>query len=277
MHALARHLARGASVIVCDPDAIDGQYPGYRVVGAGDDYAAIGKALALATKEITKRREQRKTGKRDFAPIWMLVDEAHDVVREIDGAWAVLEDIIRRGRKLNVHCAIGTQDAQVKSLGLEGKSKLLDNLVRVDVRVRDGRRVAIVDGIEHVIPALPTPDDTVQKPVETAETDPLLAALLGTVSGSSKPQTAETSKPVSGGLKLVCETSETTSETDLETAIRKMHGDGLSKNRIAEWLKEQHGIGNKVKALKMINAALDSSEQSDDDDDPPEAFRGLLG
>jgi energy-coupling factor transporter ATP-binding protein EcfA2 len=266
LHALARQLAAdNASVLVCDPDAIEGQYPGYRVVGAGDDYAAIGKALALATKEVTKRREQRKTGKREFPPIWVLVDEAHDVISEVEGAWAVLEDIIRRGRKLNVHAIIGTQDAQVKTLGLQGQSKLLDNLTRVDVRVRDGQRVAVIDSATYEMPDLPTPDDTVQKGAVQTSPDQLLAALLATSPDQPEAVDRNQSRPAQTSLADPSETARDQASRPLpdHQQIRHKLTELGSKNKVYNWLRSDYGVSSKGTAYEMINAALDTSEQSE--------------
>lgn len=276
LHALARFLSRDAMVIVCDPDAIDGQYPGYRVVGAGDDYAAIGRALVSVRGEIAHRREQRKQGQRTFSPIWVLVDEAHDIIRELDGAWGILEDLIRRGRKLNVHCAIGTQDAQVKSLGLEGKSKLLDNLVRVDVRVRDGQRVAVIGGSDYEVPALPNPDDTVQKGGVQTSPDPFLAELLATSPAQSEAVDRNQSRPVQTSPADQSETARDQSSRPLpdHQQIRRKFNELGSKNKVYNWLRSDYGVSSKGTAYEMINAALDTS---DDDDAPPLAFRALLG
>jgi energy-coupling factor transporter ATP-binding protein EcfA2 len=277
LHALSRHLSHTATVLVCDPDAIEGTYPGYRVVGAGDDYEAISRTLVSVRGEVAQRREQRRQGQRTFPSLWVLCDEVHDVVREIDGAWAVLEDIIRRGRKLNVHCAIGTQDAQVKSLGLEGKSKLLDNLVRVNVRVRDGQRVAVIDGATYEVQDLPTPDDTVQKPAENAETDPLLAALLATSPDQPEAVDRNQSETVQTSLADQSETARDQASRPLpdHQQIRHKLTELGSKNKVYNWLRSDYGISSKGTAYEMINAALDTSD--DDDDVPPLAFRALLG
>jgi hypothetical protein len=232
--------------MMCDPDSIAGEY-GYRCVGAGDDYPAIGQALTVLAAEMNKRRLQRKQGTRRFAPIWVFVDEVHDVVREVDGAWGVLDDGLRRGRKLDIHLGLGTQDAQVRNLGLEGKGQLLNNLTRVLITRTGDTRWAVVGDEEFVLPALPSPDDMVKpgsSPPQNTETDPLLATLLGSVSGSLKPkttQTTETTKPVFGN--------------DLNQAIRERLAAGESKNKVCTWLAETHGIRNKVTALKLIQQA----------------------
>jgi hypothetical protein len=86
-----------------------------------------------------------------------------------------------------------------------GKSELLKNLLRVDVRRAGDGREAVIEGERWRVPDLPSPDEMVQvskpvpnaKPPETASNDELLARLLGLVSGSLKRETAEDDKPVS--------------------------------------------------------------------------------
>jgi energy-coupling factor transporter ATP-binding protein EcfA2 len=294
MHAIARALAPHSNVVFLDPDGVRGKYPGYRVVGAGDDFEAMAKAMVLTGKEVAKRREQRASGQRHFPPVWLLVDEAHDVVSEIEGAWPILEGIIRRGRKLNIHCCIGTQDNQVRTLGLEGKSKLLDNLTRVDVKAASAGRVALVGGQSWNLPHLPCADDTVttvpqraaQKTTNTADTALLDRLLADAIQGDTKVNTAE------GAVDTDTDTS--TANTDTSTAdngtgttdtdtlsdeqIRQMSAKGISKRRIAQKLK-----GTQQARLARINAALDSApaatdnQEDDSDGEPPPAFRGLLG
>lgn len=274
LHALARHLSHTATVLVCDPDAIAGDYPGYRGVGAGDDYEAIGRALVSVRGEVAQRREQRKRGHRTFSPIWVLVDEAHDVVSELDGAWDILEDLIRRGRKLNVHCAIGTQDAQVKSLGLEGKSKLLDNLVRVDVRMRDGRRVAVIGGSDYGVPDLPNPDDTVM--VGRDNDDPLLNALLNTLERS--PERSAHSSIVQAHSEAIERRSPERSNQTVQSEnehemtpdervkmeqVMALHQQGKSKRESIEtaWGVKKGGSPVWKRASELFDAATQLSEK----------------
>lgn len=161
LHNLSAHLSGNADVLMCDVDAIAGRYPGYRVVGAGDDYASIEKALELVRSQVEKRRAARAEGTRSFKPMWLFIDEAHDVFATVDGARELFIDIVRRGRKLNVHAVVGTQDSQVRTLGLEGQSKTLINLARIDVALTDQGRGATIDGVTHPIPTMPSPDDMV--------------------------------------------------------------------------------------------------------------------
>jgi len=199
IHDLASRWATQDRVIVCDPDAAPGLWPGCEVSGYGDDTAAIARTLQNVQTELQRRRELRATGTRSFAPLHLVIDEAH-ILREIPDALGIIEDILRRGRKLQVRATLGTQDTQVATLGFEGKSALLSNLQRVDViRRPDGRRVArFGKGDEQLIPNLPDPERLIvraprvirvhaatQEASGTPEQDELLSSLLASVPAPS--------------------------------------------------------------------------------------------
>ena len=161
MHHMATSwAAHGERVLVADPDAAPGLWPGCAVAGAGDDLEAIGELLNQVQGEVTHRRADRAQGVREFAPLHLVVDEAQDVLPAIPGAMALFEDIARRGGKLNIRLTVGVQDRQVKTLGLEGKSALLSNLQVADVmKGRDGQRVAVLrDAVTGERSTVPIPD-----------------------------------------------------------------------------------------------------------------------
>jgi hypothetical protein len=259
-HLAARHAKQRASVLVIDVDAIAGSYPGYRVVGCGDDYDAAKAGLIIVRRELAKRREARRNGqRRHFPPMVLLIDETQDVVRELDTAWPIIEDVVRRGRKLNIFAVIAAQDSQVGTLRLEGKSALLGNLTRVDVQRQGRNRVALIDGSAYHLPTLTHPDELVQsnntkpqKPVSTgggfASETTLLNQLLE--SGLSQFQAGnhpETSKP-----------GETTlNQSDVAAAYKMLGG----KNQVWYWLRDNHGIRNKATAYKMIDAAIEQEQE----------------
>jgi hypothetical protein len=171
--------ARGQRVVVLDPDAAPGQWPGCRSFGHGDDYAGIGQALALVSQEIAKRRTARAEGQRRFTPVHIVIDESQDVIAEVPAALNVIETLARRGRKIGMHATLGVQDKQVKTLGLEGKSDLLRNFQVVDMMKQGDQRVAVVHGSEGKttmpVPTLRDPDDFITR---RAAPDDLLRDLL---------------------------------------------------------------------------------------------------
>ncbi len=279
LHSIARNrAAAGASVMVCDADAITGRYPGYRCVGAGDNYDTIGAAINLLWRETEKRRKQRAAGQRRFPELWFLCDEVHDVKAEIEGAWVVLESVIRRGAKLNMHVVIATQDDQVETLGLHGKSKLLKNLTKAEAMLDEaGRRIAVVGkGVTWEVPDLPNPDDTVTRTSQTGLTgqtatkkqggqttiDPLLTELLhgglrqSEASDHTRPP--DRSGPVQTGLIDQGDRSDRPGRPlPDQSEIRKKYYEIGSKNKVWQWLRGYESMG-KGRAYDIINAALGS-------------------
>jgi hypothetical protein len=208
-------------VVVLDPDAAPGQWPGCRSFGHGDDYAGIGQALALVSQEIAKRRTARAEGQRRFTPVHIVIDESQDVIAEVPAALNVIETLARRGRKIGMHATLGVQDKQVKTLGLEGKSDLLRNFQVVDMVRKDGQRVAILhtaDGnLPMPVPDLISPEEFImQKPAAQCRATPaddLLASLLTdtSISASGRQDTDDTSISIG--------TNPRDTDTDTDTSI----------------------------------------------------------
>jgi hypothetical protein len=148
IHELATRLAAaGVQVIVCDLDAAPGLWPGCAVHGYANDLGAINRVLGELRLEVERRRQLRGSGRRrTFPPLYLVVDEYQDVGRAsaCPEARPLVEDILRRGGKLNLHLIIGVQDKLVRTMGLEGQGDLRRNFTFVvEVRAsRDGRRWA---------------------------------------------------------------------------------------------------------------------------------------
>jgi hypothetical protein len=197
IHELAQRRVRAKErVVVCDPDAAPGTWPGCKVYGGGDRFDEIAEALTIADGVVRKRRQERRNGRRDFPPMHFVLDEVQDTIAEIPASLELIEAIARRGAKLNLHVLLGVQDKQVKTLGLEGKSHLLNNLLTVDV-YRDratGQRLARLDsvGTKMVlpIPQLPDPEQLVTaKQTDSAAVTPSRALVTPT---TTTPQGATT-------------------------------------------------------------------------------------
>lgn len=137
----------GKDVFVLDPDAAHGDWGNAVVVGAGDDFAAILTGLDYVDSLAKSRREERANGKREFPEFYIVVDEYWDVQLQCANAKVVVERLLRRGSKLNMHLLLGVQDDQVRTLGFEGKSALLQNASKVEaLKLADGTRAARIDG-----------------------------------------------------------------------------------------------------------------------------------
>jgi len=168
IHELACRLASAhIKVIVCDPDAAPGLWPGCHVSGYANDLVAIDRALGDVRAEVERRRALRGSGRqRTFAPLYLVIDEYQDIGRagECPTARPLVEDVLRRGGKLNIHLIIGVQDKQVKTMGFEGQGDLRRNFTYiVEVRAdRGGHRWAMVTTpadeeatATHEVPLLP--------------------------------------------------------------------------------------------------------------------------
>jgi hypothetical protein len=164
IHELAQRRVRAKErVVVCDPDAAPGTWPGCKVYGGGDRFDEIAEALAITDGVVRKRRKERREGRREFPPMHLFLDEVQDTFAEVEGARELAETIARRGAKLNMHLVLGVQDKQVKTLGWEGKGEIRNNFLVADV-YRDratGQRFARLESIGEKttlqIPALPDP------------------------------------------------------------------------------------------------------------------------
>lgn len=163
IHELAVQWSKqGFTVLVCDPDAAPGLWFGCKVIGAGDDFDEIKSGLKRIKTLIGKRRSMRAEGVRRFDPVYIIIDEVQDVIREVDITRNLIEDIARRGGKLNIHIILGVQDKLVKTLQLEGQSALRKNFTVVEVRYEDKQRVATItehdDGYTRRLPVPKLPD-----------------------------------------------------------------------------------------------------------------------
>jgi|GEM_PF-1983436 len=174
MHALAAEWqAAGTKVFVLDPDHAPGMWPGCVVAGGGDDFEGIERALQRVKREIGKRRQLRtEQGYRtnDFRPMHLIIDEAHDVFSFCESAVPVVDDLARRGAKLNMHLTVGTHDGQVGSVHFEGKSKLFINFTVAEVMKRGEQRLLYIRSSplraadsdpRYDIPVLPDPESLI--------------------------------------------------------------------------------------------------------------------
>lgn len=145
------NLHDNVEIIVFDVDYLKGTWANCRVFGAGDDFAGIDNAIEVLNKFINYRRHLRNQGITQFKHLFIIIDEAQIVLNNSQLARPFIEDILRRGRKLNVHLVIGVQDTQVKTLKLEGASQLLINAKICLVKLINGHRTAIINKVQYPI------------------------------------------------------------------------------------------------------------------------------
>ncbi len=161
-HFIATSRVRlGHRVIVCDPDAAPGMWPGCEVSGYADDFAAIERTLQAFQTEITARRVARTQRDRTrLTPLTLVFSEAGDIMNRCPSARAVFEAVLRRGGKLNISLLVDVQDRQRDTLNLPGATHLLKNFEeQVEVRRTGTRRYVIVEGRTYPLPTLPDPEE----------------------------------------------------------------------------------------------------------------------
>lgn len=211
IHELAvRWSEAGHTVLVCDPDAAPGLWNKCYVVGAGDDYDAIEIGLTKVAGLIAKRRSLRASGVRSFKPLYVIMDEVQDIMREVDSTRQLVEDIARRGGKLNIHLILGVQDKLVKTLKLEGQSALRTNFTVVEVRYEQGQRVATItehdNGVMYHLPVPPLPNiEQLITSIPHVDTDEML--IFGDLKTSNNNGSGTSSNHSSNGTKQAGDTS----------------------------------------------------------------------
>lgn len=199
LHELATQWAQTYTVTVCDPDAAPGLWAGCAVAGQGNSFAAIGATVQQVAAIVQHRREQRGRGVRRFTDHYLVIDEYQDVAREVPGARELVEDVLRRGRKLGIHLVLGVQDKQVKTLGFEGQGELRKNFSWVvEMRLRHGteRQASIQangEGPYTVLPVPVLPDLErliVEMPAIEPEQDSAIEHAIAAHSGPDEDSTA---------------------------------------------------------------------------------------
>lgn len=154
-------------VVVLDPDAAAGLWPGCRVYGAGSNYAQIEKVTTMVGQLFLQRSKLYGQGVSDFPDLWVVIDEYAAVSGELPLVKKVVEGILRRGRKLGIHLMLGVQDKQMHTMNMKGQTKLMNNFTFVCEAVKDSvsghRSLIITDGYggnrtEYPTPRLPDPN-----------------------------------------------------------------------------------------------------------------------
>jgi hypothetical protein len=228
------------------------------VAGHGDNYEAIAVAVGIIGREVKRRRQARADGQRVFTPVHVVMDEVGDVFAEVPEAKQVAEAIARRGAKLNMHLTLGCQDRQVKTLGLEGKSKLLENLREIHVMRQGGdQRVAVVGDQTILIPPLPDPEAFIRtRPRPAAAPAPASDDLLNSL-------LAESVLPASGRhqnapARSVLDDNSRTAEQNIESVLvasgRHQNDITVTVNARAEVGPARRRTGRKLPNVKAMAA-----------------------
>lgn len=132
---LAERLGRflhGSSLVIT-PKKKPKDFAGMQVIGVPYDFATIAANIEGLAKLVRDREaEMQQTGKEDFLPINVILDEVPTFVAGCnDLKLDVVKDlkfIIRAGRTSKVRLILLAQGQEVKTLGIEGEGSLRDNL-----------------------------------------------------------------------------------------------------------------------------------------------------
>jgi hypothetical protein len=158
--------AKQGLVVVLDPDAAIGLWPGCKVYGRGSNYDLIDKVAVNIGRLFDRRNKLYAEGAEDFPPLYVVIDEYAAVTANTQYVKPVVEQILRRGRKLNIHLMLGVQDKQMKTMDMKGQTDLMQNFTYIVQALKDHktgeRKLVIADGYggnkqEFVTPRLPDP------------------------------------------------------------------------------------------------------------------------
>src|SRR5262249_4942627 len=120
-HEIAECRAATDEGYVIDPDNPPGMWPFAPMgVGGGEDFDEADRLLAWFETVIAERRQERRDGRRKFAPITLVISELGAVMLGCPKARPMFEEIVRRGAKLGIRLVADVQDSQVKTLNLTG-------------------------------------------------------------------------------------------------------------------------------------------------------------
>jgi hypothetical protein len=225
------YLGIGTDVTVLDPDG--SAWPaGARMVGAPDDYPAIGEALTQLQSLAGDRRAQFHRGVRVFEPVLVVIDEAPSVLRSTPGAIDTVADLARRGRKLAISIVLLCQDTQAKTLGLEGQTKLLSAFDRLDCRMTPAG-VELLDGdvVRTVAPLDYDADDLVLPLVEAVAVAPA-APIVARPTRIESVEQVDANRILRDALGIDGRNGETSlSEGVSGVAVSQMESEVLVSNR----------------------------------------------
>ena len=135
--------------IVLDPHYKAGAWPGCLVIGAGMNYAAVGKALTNISTDVKERYQQRATNP-DYQPalVALVLEEQTNWADKVDGAGQFLKETLSDIRKVGYQTfSVAHGDTNTARGGAKGTAKmrkqgelkieiLEKGLVRVSLRGR---------------------------------------------------------------------------------------------------------------------------------------------
>lgn len=124
---LAERAALG-DVVIIDPHAKFNDWGGLSAIGEGRDFASINSAFLRLEAELKRRYT---IGEAVGRPMTVFIDEFPVVSAECADASDVFKRMAREGRKAQMYLVVLTQDANVKTLGIEGEGPVRSNFARL--------------------------------------------------------------------------------------------------------------------------------------------------
>jgi len=118
-------------VLILDPHAAPGDWSGLPAIGQGRDYAAIDRAFLQLEREMSERYQRRAAGQPFGAPMTIFIDEYPTIAANCPGAAKAFKALAREGRKVAMRLVVLTQDANVKTLGIEGEGPVRESFSRL--------------------------------------------------------------------------------------------------------------------------------------------------
>lgn len=159
-HITGRRL-NNSKVVVIDPHASPGKWPGCMVIGIGRDYKNIDRALTALVQLMTKRYQDIGLGtvaEMGHNRITIVIDEWRAIAYHVPGAADAIKTLLTESRKAAFSVFVGSHSERVKALGLEGEGDLRDGFTMVRLTIANGIREATIDKGEGRQPAsLPGP------------------------------------------------------------------------------------------------------------------------
>lgn len=133
---LAQYLgySLGGHVKVYEPEGTPEDWNGLEVIGKGEDWDAINKAMQADLEHISsqmKRRRERGDGALAGSDRVIIGEEYPEIAAKCDASEEWLDRHARRGRKARVRLILLSQFDRVAAWGMEGKSDLLDCFYRL--------------------------------------------------------------------------------------------------------------------------------------------------
>lgn len=124
---------RPGDVIVIDPHDDKNTWPANaQILGGGQDYDEIERALMALVEEIRKRYQERATGRSlEFEPLTIIVDEWREITQNTQNAAGNIKTVLTGGRKVKTACIVASHSERARPLGLEGEADLKDGFVIV--------------------------------------------------------------------------------------------------------------------------------------------------